>query len=322
MRISYLCTQRCFTTALIALAFTFALSAQKKDDKRPAGPPQDVSVNLLVIGADGKPVTNVKASDIKIFEDGVEQKIDELKPRGPLKYLTLLFDNTGSMRPDLEKITGLRSAFSQLFFFNGTDVKISVIRFVGRDKISIEQPWTTDKVAIEKAIEDLYVEGGQSAVLDALYLAAENFPKRTDELPGQNVVLLISDCEDRDSFYTEKQTLEKLKASNAQVFVASFSSFAPVKPKDAAYLSHNLPLETGGTEYGVDKKDFLKSAVAHLKLIAGEQMSQYILTYQSTNLNRDGQPRKLRVQIADGSNGEKRTGIVRESFAVPKSRKL
>ena len=208
--------------------------------------------------AGGKPVPDIKTSDVKIFEDGVEQKIDDLKPRGPLRYLTLLFDNTGSMRPDLDKITGLKSAFSQLFFFNGSEVKISVIRFVGRDKISIEQPWTTDKVAIEKAIEDLYVEGGQSAVLDALYLAAENFPKRTDELPGQNVVLLISDCEDRDSFYTEKQTLEKLKAANAQVFVASFSSFAPIKPKDAAYLSQNLPLETGGTEYGVEKKDFLK----------------------------------------------------------------
>lgn len=322
MRISYNSILRCFIATLTALTFTVALFAQKKDDKKPSGPPPNVSVNLLVLNAEGKPVREIKASDIKIFEDGVEQKIDELKPRGPLRYLTLLFDNTGSMRPDLDKITGLRSAFSQLFFFNGSDVKISVIRFVGRDKISIEQPWTTDKVAIEKAIENLYVEGGQSAVLDALYLAAENFPKRTDELPGQNVVLLISDCEDRDSFYTEKQTLEKLKAANAQVFVASFSSFAPIKPKDAAYLSQNLPLETGGTEYGVDKKDFLKSAVANLKLIAGEQMSQYIFTYQSTNLNRDGQPRKLTVQIADGPNGEKRSGVVRDSFSVPKPRKL
>ena len=51
-------------------------------------------------------------------------------------------------------------------------------------------------------------------------------------------------------------------------------------------------------------------------------MSQYILIYQSTNLNRDGEPRKLTVQIADGPNGEKRTGIVRDSFAVPKPRKL
>ena len=92
MPISYLYLQRFLTTAFIALTFSLALSAQKKEDKKPDGPPPDVSVNLLVVGAGGKSVSDVKVSDVMIFEDGVEQKIDELKPRGPLKYLTILFD--------------------------------------------------------------------------------------------------------------------------------------------------------------------------------------------------------------------------------------
>ncbi len=322
MQISYHCVHHCLATALISLILILSVFAQKKDDKKPSGPPPNISVNLLVLDADGKSVPNIKASDVKIFEDGIEQKVDELRPRGPLKYLTILFDNTGSMRPELENIVSQKTSFSQLFFFNGFNVNISVIRFVDRDKISIEQPWTTNKAEIEETIENLYVEAGQSAVLDALYLAAGNFPKETADLPGRSVILLISDCEDRDSYYTEKQTLEKLKAANAQVFVASFSSFAKTKPKDAAYLSQNLTLETGGTEYSIEKKDVKRNLTETLKLVAGEQLSQYVLKYQSTNLIREGQPRKLTVQIADGPKGEKRTGIVRDSFAVPKPRKL
>lgn len=322
MQSTYKNLRNCFPTVFAALLLTLTISAQKKDDKKLSEPPLTVSVNLLVMDADGGLVPNIKASDVKIFEDGVEQKIDELKPRGPLKYLALLFDNTGSMRPDLDKITAVSPAFSRLFFFNGSDTKITVARFVGRDNISIGQSWTSDREKIESSIDNLYTEGGKSAVLDALYLTAESFPERTDELPGQNAILLVSDCEDRDSYYTEKQTLEKLKAANAQVFVTSFSSSAIVKPKDAGYLCQSLTLETGGTAYDIGKNDISAKLLEALKLIAGEQRSQYILTYRSSNPDRKGQPRKLSVQIADGPNGKKRRGGVRYGFAAPKPRRL
>lgn len=318
MPISYLYLQRFLSTTLIALTFSFAISAQKKDDKKPAGPPPDVSVNLRVMDTGGKPVPDIKTSDVKIFEDGVEQKIDDLKPRGPLKHLTLVFDNTGSMRQNLEYLSGRESTFTTLFL-NGND--LSVIRFVGREKITIEQPWTTDKTKIEEALENLFVEGGQSAVLDGINVAAENFPKEPSNLPGHNVILLISDCEDLDSYYNTEQTTERLKKANIQVFVLSFSASIPLKPKNAAYLSQTLALETGGTEYALPEKNIRSKIPDALRSIAAEQNSQYILKYRSTNPNRDGLPRKLTVQIADGPNGEKRSGVVRDSFSVPKPRK-
>jgi hypothetical protein len=77
-------------------------------------------------------------------------------------------------------------------------------------------------------------------------------------------------------------------------------------------------LETGGSAHILDGKYSDDDLTRVTKLVADELRSQYIIGYTSTNKNRDGLARKLRVWIADGDKGESRQGFARESFVVPK----
>jgi len=60
--------------------------------------------------------------------------------------------------------------------------------------------------------------------------------------------------------------------------------------------------------------------VRAIKTILIELQAQYVVGYTSTNQKRDGNLRKLTVQIADGAKSEKRQTFIRESFVVPEEK--
>ncbi|MCV4733173.1 VWA domain-containing protein, partial [Escherichia coli] len=49
----------------------------------------------------------------------------------------------------------------------------SVIRFISSDKIEILEEFTQNKNDLNDALENMYIEGGQTAIIDAIYLAVE-----------------------------------------------------------------------------------------------------------------------------------------------------
>ena len=130
-----------------------------------------VNLNVRVIDRNNRPINNLQEKDFKIFEDGAQQKIDFFrKSEVPTNY-ALVIDNSGSMRQQLDKVI---EAGKILVNTNRPDDDTMVIRFVGRDKIEIEQQFTPNKTDLIDALDNLYIEGGQTAIIDAVYLAVEN----------------------------------------------------------------------------------------------------------------------------------------------------
>jgi len=307
-------------SALCLICFfsvSFAFSQDKGKDKKFKQKAVVVKANVAVLDKDGKLANDIKLENFKVFEDGVEQKLTYFAQKEPILNLVLVFDNTGSMRKNLDEIYKISSVFGDLFLSDKNEV--SVVRFVGSDTIEITQEWTSSKKNVKEGIDNMYVEGGQSAILDAVYLSAETVLAREKEIKSKRyAILLISDGEERDSYYNFEQTTALFNGTDLQVFLLSFAETAPKDKKDARIFSHLLTLETGGTVYLMPKKFTQTDIIDNLKKIAGELRSQYIVGYISTNQNRDGSTRKLTVQITDGEKGEKRQGIIRESFVVPK----
>lgn len=102
-----------------------------------------------------------------------------------------------------------------------------VLRFVGRDRIDIEQPFTSNKADLKDAIDNLYIEGGKPAIIDAVYLTIENishFFQRAKKKPSNKVLILISNGIDSNSYYNEKQLTELVKESNVVVNVIGLVS--------------------------------------------------------------------------------------------------
>ena len=151
---------------LVCLAVSGAALAQVKGsgpDKTNIDEKQIfVRSNLLVVDETGEMVT-VGAGDVKIFEDGAEQKLSYFNVKDPHANLGLVVDNTGSMRKNLDEVLKIRSTIAEILVPRND---VFVIRFVDSDKVELIQDWTSDRTAVSGAIDQMFVEGGRSAVLD------------------------------------------------------------------------------------------------------------------------------------------------------------
>lgn len=213
-----------YLSTLLALtlfsSFTFAQSDPKVKTNRSDS---EVRINLRVTNSDDYLVNDVELKDIKLYEDGLEQHIAKLEKRLPLN-MGIVVDNSGSMRRRLSE-AGTAGATLVANMSDGDEA--FVVRFVSRDKVSIEQDWTLDKNELRGPFQNAFVEGGQSSVIDALYLSAEKIVERARKDPSKRYALvLISDGEERDSYYQFKDVMKMLDGSGVQVF-----SIALIDPK-------------------------------------------------------------------------------------------
>lgn len=315
MKISRIFLMLCLVCAAVWFANSQDKSSKnKKDEKKPI----EIKTNLLVLDTNNKYVDDIKQEDLKIFEDGIEQKITSFTKKEPILNLGLVVDSTGSMRLQLDGIIG----FSQILTKNLEEKdEAFLVRFVSSDKVTLLRDWTSDKSLLNRALDSIFIEGGQSAVIDGLYLATEQILKRAkDNSSSRFALVLISDCEDRDSFYTKTKLFEKLEGIDIQIFVLALTQDLDKGTREKSELFANeLALRTGGTVYfPTSKENIKKPLMENLKPLVNELRAQYRISYTSTNQTRNNKSRKTIVQVADSEKGEKRQGFIRESFIVPK----
>ncbi len=276
-----------------------------------------VNLNVRVIDRNNRPINNLQVKDFKIFEDGVIQKVDFFSESEVPTNYALVIDNSGSLRQQLDKVI---EAGKVLVNTNRPDDETMIVRFVGRDKIEIEQPFTKKKEDLSDALENLYIEGGQTAVIDAVYLAAENVGEyEKSNLTNdrkRRALILVTDGEDRNSYYNEKQLFELLRESDVQIYVIGFvddlsndGGFISKSPQAKAKgLLERMATETGGKAY------FPKSASelpALAREISSELRTQYSIGYIPSNDRKDGTYRSIKVSVDDGPGNQKRIAIAR-----------
>jgi len=168
-------------------------------------------------------------------------------------------------------------------------------------------------------LDSFYVEGGQTAIIDAVYLSAEHVSeyKKGDEGDRRRrALIVITDGEDRNSFYKQEQLFARLREEDVQIFVIGFvnelekeAGFIRKSPRDKAVnLINKLASETGG-------RAFFPESVAELPQIANEIIrdlrTQYVISYNPTNKTQDGTYRAIKVTVDQPSDSEKRIALTR-----------
>lgn len=276
-----------------------------------------VNLNVRVVDRYNRPIGNLSQSDFKIFEDGVLQKIDFFsKSDVPTNY-SLVIDNSGSLRSQIEQII---EASKILVATNRPADETSVIRFVSSDKIEILQDFTSNKVDLNDALDSLFIEGGQTAVIDAVYLAANRvntYEQSSDKMDRKRrALVLISDGEDVVSHYSQQQLFTLLKETDVQIYVVGFVNDLSkeggfikksAQGKAKAFLER-LAADTGGKAYFPNSISELNGIA---KDIAEELRIQYSIGYIPTNDKEDGTFRNIKVQVEDGPNKQKRIAITK-----------
>jgi VWFA-related protein len=275
----------------------------------------------------GEYIENLQASDITLIEDGVEQQVESLEKKIPPTGVGLVFDNSGSMRSLPPTFT---AAGKTIVANLGEKDEGFVIRFVSSDKIEVLQNFTNVKEDLIEAIENLFIEGGRTALVDAVTLAAEKVVEQEEKTPNNRfAIIVMSDGVDVTSYYDLDYLLKIIEGSDVQIFPLFFisdvsdgynsTSKRSFERLNAVRLGQVLALRTGGTATFFEKRptdDELNNALRALMI---EIRSQYVIEYTSTNQKRDGKVRSLSVKLKDGPNGEKRTGHIRGSFTVPEN---
>ncbi|HXG83833.1 MAG TPA: VWA domain-containing protein [Pyrinomonadaceae bacterium] len=278
---------------------------------------EEVNLNVRVINRNNRPINNLRQDEFKVYEDNVLQPITSFtRAEVPTNY-SLVLDNSGSLRTQLEKII---EAGKIIINTNKPADETSIIRFVSRDKISIEQDFTPNKADLTEALDNLYVEGGQTAIIDAVYLAAEKVDQyensRNPNEKKRRALILVSDGEDRDSYYKEAQLFELLREADVQIFTVGFvtelskeGGFIGKSPqgKAKAFLER-LATDTGGKSYFPNSVNELTGIAQD---IATELRTQYLVSYSPTDDKKDGSFKNIKVVVGDGPNKEKRIAITR-----------
>lgn len=309
---------------IMVLCLAFAPTRRAQDPAPtpplPAGPV--VALSMIVTDKDNKAVTSIRKDQIRVFEDKDEQTILSIDADERPVDCVLLIDATGSFK---RLITAALDA-AKLFIVNRRpDDQISIARFVNSDTIEKVQEFTTDNSLLLKGLDEIYLQQGQSAVIDALYLGADHVAEYNKGNEGRRkVVVLFSDGEDRNSYYKQEQLLKLLRETGVQVFtigiVVDLSRDTPPaflnrpSPRDKAEkLLNSVAEESGGRVFFPnDKKELVDSASQILLDLRG----QFRIKYQSTNDASKKGFRKVEVKYVAAQGGEKRNLITPRGYFV------
>jgi Ca-activated chloride channel family protein len=302
---------------LSALFSTAAAQDSKKEKDEKAGArPVAVRLSALVLDAQDRPANDLRAEDFQVVEDGAAQKVTTFEHlEGPHAF-GLVVDSSGSMRQNISRVVD----FGRLVLGGaGEGSAAFVVSFISSDNIRVIQDTTTNRRALEAALEDIFVEGGQTAINDAVYLSAERLARfrKLEKMPRRYSLVLVTDGEDRASFYKDEEVYAKLRETGVRVFVIGLvqREYQWTTPEKAKQYMRRLAAASGGSVYFWKKGDDLPPVA---QLVLADMNANYLLGYESTNARRDGSARKVSVTVSAGPGGEARKVFARDGYDAPK----
>jgi len=271
-----------------------------------------VIVHTTVLDKSGHFVNGLKKESFRVTEDGAPQAVTYFSQEDVPVSLGIVIDTSGSMRGKIELVT---KASLALIKASNPEDQVFLIGF--NDQVELLEDFTNDIDAITDSLENTIVSGG-TALYDAIYLAVQKAQKG---IKPKKALVVISDGEDKDSYYKLEEMVSKVQESDVQVYCIGFLSEAPKKglfgrwsksiPEKAHDALERISTDTGARAYFPGKLTEIGTIVAE---IAHELRNQYSIGYISSNTARDGTYRRLRVSLepdaAAGAQVRYRRGYV------------
>jgi Ca-activated chloride channel family protein len=282
-----------------------------------------VNVDLVlmytsVFNKEGRFVTGLAQNNFRVFEDGVEQKIASFSQEDVPVSMGILMDLSGSMQGEKEQVHKAALAFIQA---SNPEDQVFLIGF--NDEAELLQDFTGDIDEISDALDNAVVTGG-TVLYDAIYLGVEKAHTGTKV---KKAIVVITDGEDKDSYYKLDELIAKIQESDVQVFCVGFLEEIPKKnifgswsksdSKRAYDALNQISEETGGKAFFPKQISEIHDIVSE---IANELRIQYSIGYISTNTARDGSFRRVKIQLVDSKTPDT-VMRYRRGYTAPKSGK-
>ena len=274
----------------------------------------EVLLPVTVRDSAGQFVTDLKAEDFTIFEDGTQQPITSFALKRMPVHVVLLIDTSSSVTRELEDF---KEAAWRFISRLDADDKVCLIRF--DDVVELVQDWTVSRNALKRALNRLQT-GMFTKFNEALYLAAH---EQLGKVKGRKAIIVLTDGIDSNrGSVSQERAFRTLVEEEAPVYVVSKTRIqGRADREELAYYQKSPSLnqlridglklalaqletserqltriaeETGGRIFLPESFDNLDDAYQQ---VADELRSQYVIFYTPTNSTRDGSYRAVRVKV-------------------------
>jgi Ca-activated chloride channel family protein len=274
-----------------------------------------IKFNVIVTDHLDRAVDDVRMEDLQVTENGASRTVTHFtRDERPLT-VGFVIDASGSVRRILNYL--IDSAKLAAEGMKPGD-EAFVARFVGPETFQIKEPMTADSGFIGDALDDIYVEGGQTAVHDALDKALTYLEENRsgDANARRSVLVLVTDGEDRASKIKDaKAILARARQSDVQIFALGLTKFSGLQSSGskATSLLSGLSEQSGGRAFFPGSASGLPEAAREL---ARELHTQFTLGYVADD-KAASLERRVQVKWVGQNDAGKRKVIVRPVVAAP-----
>lgn len=312
------------TLILCALMLcAFRASSQQTSPQQSSSQSPQVRLSVRVVDGQNRPVSGVRQEELRVLDAGVPQIISFFSAEElPLSY-GLAVDNSGSLQSYFGSV---REAVANIIRSNRPEDETFLVRFTSSDRIETILDFTSDTATLLASLSALGLEGGQTALTDAVYLTHRRIVEYGNTA-GQGArrrraLILITDGEDRDSYYRQETLIEQLRASDVQIYAIGLVTELnreggiirrPTRERATSFLER-LAEETGGQAFFPrNHTEFQEIA----RVLTGHIRAQYVIGY-TPNPARRNSYRRVRVEIADVAGREGRRIVTRRGYRAPR----
>ncbi len=280
-----------FRTILFLLAFLClnVVVVVAQDDDVIRTNTELVVLNITVTDKAGQYVKGLKASDFKVYEDGVEVKPNMIASfslqESPYAAVVLL-DSSGSMEA---RFSLARSAASRFLDGLRPEDVAAVYRFDSKVERVQEFSGGRDLAPTAYAIH----AKGMTTLNDAIVEASKTLADRTEV---RKAIVVLSDGMDTFSKASGDKAVETALAVGASIYAVDMSSLevGGTSGRQSALSLKGFAEKTGGRFVTTPGGPELRDAFTG---IADELGHQYTISYRPINTKRDGKWRTLEVKV-------------------------
>src|SRR5688572_1938461 len=129
-----------------------------------------VKKNILITDITGARFIDQNIEDLKLSEDGAEQKITALSSNRGQLHLVIVIDDSGSMRSQKADVAAVGKFIVENL---EPSAQVQIVRFPRPERIRVVNEWTSDKSVLLKLFDEGPRGAGGSPIYDGVWTALD-----------------------------------------------------------------------------------------------------------------------------------------------------
>ena len=261
-------------------------------------------------------ISNLKAEDIRVLEDGQQQEIFTFQTNIDLPLsLAILIDTSASEERTLPDEKEAARAFLENVLRASRD-EAAIVSFTG--ETTLEQGFTGNIERLRRAVDRVefvppsgYVGGGvvvngtppisgtnqalagSTAIWDAVFATSEELISASAE-HTRRAIILLTDGQDTSSRLKMDEAIESAQKADALIYAIGIGDRYTFNVNESSL--RKIAEKTGGRAYFPRHERDLRDAFTQIQKDLREQ---YLVAYSPVNKARDGSYRKIEIQIVN-----------------------